>query len=57
MVDIPHGVAAVLSDLKGGDFLSSSDCTAEQTSALLELAFQLKNGLSCLVCSDPGSAS
>ncbi len=39
----PQGVAAVLSNLKGRDFLSSSDLTANQTAALLELAIQLKN--------------
>ncbi len=39
-----HGVAAVLSNVKGGDFLSSSDFNSEQTSALLELAIQLKSG-------------
>ncbi len=40
----PHGVAAVLSSIKGGDFLSSADLTADQTNAILDLATQLKNG-------------
>ncbi len=44
MAAIPHGVAAVLSPLKGRDFLSSSDFTSQQTIALLELATQLKKG-------------
>ena len=44
MAEISHGVAAVLSCLKGGDFLSSSDLTFEQVAALLDLASQLKNG-------------
>ncbi len=44
MAAIPHGVAALLSSLKGAHFLSSSDLTAEQTAALLDLAIQLKNG-------------
>ncbi len=44
MASTSHGVAAVLSHVKGSDFLSSSDFTSEQTSALLELAVQLKNG-------------
>ena len=39
-----HGVAAVLSSLKGGDFLSSSDLRSEQITALFQLAKQLKNG-------------
>ena len=37
-------VAAVLTALKGRDYLSSADCSAEQTSALIELALQLKRG-------------
>ncbi|MEC9451904.1 MAG: ornithine carbamoyltransferase, partial [Cyanobacteriota bacterium] len=40
----PQGVAAVLADLKGRDFLSCADFTAEQTIALLELSRQLKSG-------------
>ncbi len=39
----PQGVAAVLSNLKGRDFLSSSDLNSDQTIALLDLAVQLKN--------------
>ncbi len=42
MAAIPHGVAAVLSSVKGGDYLSSSDFSSEQTFALLDLASQLK---------------
>ena len=37
-----QGVAAVLSDLKGKDYLSSADFSSDQTSALLDLANQLK---------------
>ncbi|WP_320667163.1 ornithine carbamoyltransferase [Prochlorococcus sp. MIT 1307] len=44
MAEISHGVAAVLSSLKGGDFLSSSDFKSEQIVALLDLAAQLKKG-------------
>ena len=44
MAEISHGVAAVLSSLKGGDFLTSSDLTSDQTTALLDLAMQLKKG-------------
>ena len=44
MAEIPHGFAAALSPLKGGDFLSSSDLTSKQSVALLELANQLKKG-------------
>ena len=44
MAAIPKGVAAVLSSLQGGDFLSSSDFSAKQTAALLDLASQLKKG-------------
>ncbi|WP_320674955.1 ornithine carbamoyltransferase [Prochlorococcus sp. MIT 1341] len=43
MADRNQGVAAVLSSLKGKDFLSSGDLSALQISALLELAMQLKN--------------
>ena len=38
------GVAAVLSPLCGRDYLSSADCSAEGTAALLDLAAQLKSG-------------
>lgn len=44
MVSLPKGVAAVLSELKGLDYLSSADFSTEQTAALLELAVQLKKG-------------
>ena len=44
MTSATTSVAAVLSALSGKDFLSSADSTAEQTSALLELAKQLKSG-------------
>ena len=44
MAEISHGVAAILSSLKGGDFLSSSDLNSDQAFALLELANQFKNG-------------
>ncbi|WP_413357810.1 ornithine carbamoyltransferase [Prochlorococcus sp. MIT 1201] len=44
MADNPQGVAAVLADLKGRDFLSCADFTVEQTVALLELSRQLKSG-------------
>lgn len=44
MVAAGSGVASVLSPLKGRDFLSSADVSAEQTTALLELARQLKSG-------------
>ncbi len=40
----PAGVAAVLSPLCGRDFLSSADCSANETAALLDLAAQLKSG-------------
>jgi len=40
----PQGVAAVLSPVRGQDFLASADLTAAQTAAILELALQLKNG-------------
>ncbi len=42
MAELSHGVASVLSELKGKDFLSSSDLSAKQTEALIELALQLK---------------
>ena len=38
------GVAAVLTALKGRDYLSSADCSADETEALLDLAHQLKSG-------------
>ncbi len=44
MVSPPHGVASVLSAVKGQDFLSVSDFTADQIAALLHLATQLKSG-------------
>ena len=44
MTSATTSVAAVLSALSGKDFLSSADTTAEQTTALLELAKQLKSG-------------
>ena len=44
MVYNSHGVAAVLSRLKGRSLLSSSNLNSEETTALLELALQLKNG-------------
>ena len=43
MVSSPKGVAAVLSELKGKDFLSSADFSSNQTYALLDLAIQFKN--------------
>ena len=39
-----HGVAALLSNLKGSDYLSSADFKADETLAILELALQLKSG-------------
>ncbi|MFL0746393.1 MAG: ornithine carbamoyltransferase [Prochlorococcus sp.] len=39
-----QGVAAVLADFKGLDFLSSADLNVEQILALLELSRQLKSG-------------
>ncbi len=42
MATLNQGVAAILSPLKGSDFLSSADLTSQQTFALLELALQLK---------------
>ena len=44
MATASAGVAAVLSPLCGRDFLSSADCSAEETAALLDLAAQLKSG-------------
>jgi len=44
MATVSPGVASVLAPLSGGDFLSSADASAEQTSALLNLALQLKSG-------------
>ena len=44
MATAPAGVAAVLSPLCGRDFLSSADCSANETAALLDLAAQLKSG-------------
>jgi ornithine carbamoyltransferase len=38
----------VLAELKGRDFLSSTDTTAEQTAALLRLAADLKAGRTCI---------
>ena len=37
-------VAAVLTTLKGCDYLSSADCSPEETNALINLAVQLKRG-------------
>ena len=44
MATASAGVAAVLSPLCGRDFLSSADCSAAETAALLDLAAQLKSG-------------
>lgn len=44
MATAAEGVAAALSPLSGCDYLSSTDCSATETSALLELAGQLKHG-------------
>ena len=44
MATASAGVAAVLSPLCGRDYLSSADCSAEETAALLDLAAQLKSG-------------
>jgi len=44
MVTAAAGVAAALTSLRGRDFLSSADTTAEQTASLLQLAAQLKSG-------------
>ena len=44
MATAAAGVAAALSSLSGRDYLSSTDCSAEETSALLDLAAQLKRG-------------
>ena len=40
----PFGVAAILSQVRGGDYLTSSDLSSDQTRALLDLATQLKQG-------------
>ena len=44
MVTAAAGVAASLTSLRGRDFLSSADTTAEETASLLQLAAQLKSG-------------
>ena len=44
MATAAAGVAAALSPLSGRDYLSSADCSAEETSAVLDLAAQLKSG-------------
>ena len=44
MVTAAAGVAAALTSLRGRDFLSSADTTAEETASLLQLAAQLKSG-------------
>ena len=44
MASASTSVAPALTALSGSDFLSSSDFSAEQTSALLQLAAQLKHG-------------
>ena len=44
MVTAAAGVAAALTSLRGRDFLSSADTTAEETVSLLQLAAQLKSG-------------
>lgn len=44
MATAAAGVAAALSSLSSRDVLSSADCSAEETSALLDLAAQLKRG-------------
>ena len=44
MATASAGVAAVLSPLCGRDFLSSADCSAGETAALLDLAAHLKSG-------------
>ena len=44
MLSTHQGVAAVLTELKGHDFLCTSDFTREQILALLSLATQLKRG-------------
>ena len=38
------GVAAVLTALRQRDYLTSTDCSAEETQGLLDLAGQLKSG-------------
>ena len=42
MVSLSTGVAAFLTALSGRDYLSSADCSAEETQAVLDLARQLK---------------
>ena len=44
MVTAAAGVAAALTSLRGRDFLSSADTSAEETHSLLQLAAQLKSG-------------
>ena len=44
MVTAAAGVAAALTSLRGRDFLSSADTSAEETASLLHLAAQLKSG-------------
>jgi len=44
MVTAAAGVAAALTSLRGRDFLSSADTSAEETASLLQLAAQLKSG-------------
>ena len=44
MVTAAAGVAAALTSLRGRDFLSSADTTADETASLLQLAAQLKSG-------------
>ena len=44
MATAAAGVASALSSLSGRDYLSSTDCSAAETAALLELAAQLKRG-------------
>jgi len=41
---VTAGVAAALTSLRGRDFLSSADTSAEETASLLQLAAQLKSG-------------
>ena len=44
MVTAAAGVAAALTSLRGRDFLSSADTSAEEAASLLQLAAQLKSG-------------
>tara|TARA_Y100001968_G_scaffold332323_2_gene390074 strand:- start:992 stop:1948 length:957 start_codon:yes stop_codon:yes gene_type:complete len=44
MASVSQGVASKLFDLKGEDFLSSSDLNSEQVYGLFDLALQLKKG-------------